>query len=113
MEQSHYSNRQLTLAQNSHLVNNGVEETPPASKPTQADGDAAKKDDVYIDLEGANVGFTRWHPTPVTVNGNRLAGQAEMGGVWEWTSTPLAKHEGFIPESLYPQYTCKHGRVRT
>ena len=97
----------LVLTTLSHLVNNGVEETPPAPKLIQVDGDAVKNDSVYIDLNGANVGFTRWHPAPVTANGNRLAGQAEMGGVWEWTSTPLTKHEGFVPESLYPQYTCK------
>ena len=28
-----------------------------------------------------------------------------MGGVWEWTSTVLDKHEGFKPMELYPGYT--------
>lgn len=28
-----------------------------------------------------------------------------MGGVWEWTSSPLSKHEGFEPMALYPAYT--------
>jgi formylglycine-generating enzyme required for sulfatase activity len=41
----------------------------------------------------------------VTGAGNRLAGQAEMGGVWEWTSSVLRKHEGFEPMALYPGYT--------
>lgn len=28
-----------------------------------------------------------------------------MGGVWEWTSSVLEKHEGFEPMGLYPAYT--------
>jgi formylglycine-generating enzyme required for sulfatase activity len=28
-----------------------------------------------------------------------------MGGVWEWTSSTLQKHEGFEPMELYPLYT--------
>ncbi|PGH11748.1 hypothetical protein AJ80_07009 [Polytolypa hystricis UAMH7299] len=62
---------------------------------------------VYIDLDGnnCNVGFKRWHPTPVTHTGNRLSGQAEFGGVWEWTSSPLKPHEGFKAMELYPGYT--------
>lgn len=60
---------------------------------------------VYIDLDGYNVGFKHWHPTPVTQNGNRLSGQGDMGGVWEWTSTPLRAHEGFKAMDLYPAYT--------
>lgn len=43
----------------------------------------------------------------MTADGGRLAGQGELGGVWEWTSTPLARHEGFEPMPLYPQYTGK------
>jgi formylglycine-generating enzyme required for sulfatase activity len=42
---------------------------------------------------------------PITANGDRLAGQSEMGGVWEWTSSPLRKWDGFKPMSLYPGYT--------
>lgn len=41
----------------------------------------------------------------MTSRGNVLAGQAEMGGVWEWTSSILRRHEGFEPMSLYPLYT--------
>lgn len=42
---------------------------------------------------------------PVTASGGKLAGQSEMGGVWEWTSTPLQKFEDFEPMALYPGYT--------
>jgi hypothetical protein len=66
------------------------------------------RDDVFIDLAGANVGFHHWHPVPVTARGDRLVGQAEIGGVWEWTSSPLRKHEGFEPMALYPLYTSKY-----
>jgi formylglycine-generating enzyme required for sulfatase activity len=45
---------------------------------------------------------------PVTQNGNRLSGQGEMGGVWEWTSSHLEKHDGYKPMDLYPAYTCKY-----
>ncbi|EGE82230.2 hypothetical protein BDDG_05173 [Blastomyces dermatitidis ATCC 18188] len=61
---------------------------------------------VYIDLdENCNVGLKHWHPTPVTQNGDRLSGQGELGGVWEWTSTPLHAHEGFKAMDLYPGYS--------
>ncbi|ODH33792.1 hypothetical protein ACO22_03274 [Paracoccidioides brasiliensis] len=61
---------------------------------------------VYIDLDDdCNVGFKHWHPTPVTQNGNRLSGHGELGGVWEWTATPLHAHEGFKAMDLYPGYS--------
>ncbi|KAJ5498995.1 Methyltransferase domain of unknown function DUF2260 [Penicillium expansum] len=60
---------------------------------------------VFRDLTGCNVGFNNWHPVPVTPNGDQLAGQSEMGGVWEWTSTPLMPHDGFKPMDIYPGYT--------
>lgn len=62
---------------------------------------------VFHDLNGCNVGFKNWHPIPVTPNGDRLAGQADMGGLWEWTSTPLMPQEGFKPMDIYPGYTCE------
>lgn len=62
---------------------------------------------VFRDLTGCNVGFNNWHPVPVTPNGDQLAGQGEMGGVWEWTSTPLMPHDGFKPMDIYPGYTCE------
>lgn len=60
---------------------------------------------LFANLDRANVGLKNWHPTEVTSHGNRLAGQAEMGGVWEWTSSTLQITEGFKPMSLYPGYT--------
>ncbi|KAK2733980.1 hypothetical protein FQN55_003076 [Onygenales sp. PD_40] len=60
---------------------------------------------VYTDLDGCNVGFKHWHPTPVTQNGDKLSGRGELGGIWEWTSTPLQAHEGFKAMDLYPGYT--------
>lgn len=62
---------------------------------------------VFRNLDGCNVGFKNWHPVPVTPNGDKLAGQGEMGGVWEWTSTPLMPHEGFRAMEIYPGYTCE------
>ncbi|KAL5594168.1 hypothetical protein BROUX41_001213 [Berkeleyomyces rouxiae] len=59
----------------------------------------------FIDLDGANVGFSHWHPIPVTSAGNRLSGQSDLGGVWEWTSTPLRRYTGFEPMELYPEFT--------
>jgi formylglycine-generating enzyme required for sulfatase activity len=89
-------------AVNGHLVNDGVEETPPALA-HEAGGDDG--DGLFVDLAGANVGFRRWHPVPVTAGGASLAGQAGMGGAWEWTSSPLRRHDGFEPMPLYPAYT--------
>lgn len=63
---------------------------------------------MFRNLDNCNVGFRNWHPTPVTPNGDHLAGQGELGGVWEWTSTPLAAHDGFHPMEIYPGYTCKN-----
>jgi formylglycine-generating enzyme required for sulfatase activity len=42
---------------------------------------------------------------PVTGRGGRLAGQADTGGVWEWTSSVLQRWEAFEPMPLYPGYT--------
>ncbi|KAI2624386.1 C-type lectin protein [Hypoxylon sp. NC1633] len=91
-------------AVNAHLVNDGVEETPPSNS-SRVDGGSSENDELFIDLANANVGFRHWHPVAVTAHGNRLAGQAEMGGVWEWTSSVLRKYEGFEPMPLYPGYT--------
>ncbi|KAI0081533.1 DUF323 domain-containing protein [Panus rudis PR-1116 ss-1] len=53
---------------------------------------------------GANLGFRNWHPIPATAGvGKDLKGH--NGGVWEWTSTVLDKHEGFVPSRLYPGYS--------
>jgi hypothetical protein len=61
---------------------------------------------VFVDLDTCNVGFKHWHPIPVTPAGDKLAGQGELGGVWEWTSSPLQPHEGFEAMEIYPGYTC-------
>ncbi|KAK3368897.1 C-type lectin protein [Lasiosphaeria ovina] len=89
-------------AVNGHLSNNGVEISPP---PTPTTSEVNRQEQLFIDLEGANVGFHHWHPVAVTGRGNTLAGQCEMGGVWEWTSSVLRPWEGFQPMKLYPGYT--------
>jgi len=85
-----------------------VFETPP-SKPlsngNSGAGPSLDPHDLFIDLEGANVGFKHWHPVSVAEKGNKLCGQSDLGGVWEWTSTVLEKHAGFEPMELYPGYT--------
>ncbi|KAF3043996.1 hypothetical protein E8E12_005344 [Didymella heteroderae] len=97
-------------AVNGHLSNNGVDESPP-SKPW-SNGDSGAVNDhapdphnLFIDLEGTNVGFKHWHPVSVAEKGDKLCGQSDLGGVWEWTSTVLEKHDGFEPMGLYPAYT--------
>jgi len=95
-------------AVNGHLVNNGVQESPPSAPQLNGDGAAPHRLDprpLFADLTNANVGFKHWHPLPVVQHGNRLAGHAEMGGLWEWTSSPLRKREGFVPMKLYPAYS--------
>ncbi|KAF2423652.1 hypothetical protein EJ08DRAFT_595743 [Tothia fuscella] len=95
-------------AVNSHLINDGVEETPPPSGSVNGFSSSAagpSPNELFANLEDANVGFKHWHPTPVVQNGSKLSGQGEFGGVWEWTSSVLQKHEGFEPMTLYPQYT--------
>ncbi|KAB2579379.1 Ergothioneine biosynthesis protein 1 [Lasiodiplodia theobromae] len=100
-------------AVNGHLVNNGVEETPPSralsnhpnGASNTADSSPPNAHDLFTDLSGTNVAFKHWHPVPVTQNGGKLAGQGDMGGAWEWTSTVLEPHEGFKAMDLYPGYT--------
>ena len=97
----------LISAVNGHLVNEGVEETPPHDR-SLPNGVASQRspnpNDLFVDLEGRNIGFKNWHPTPVTGN-DHLCGQSDNGGLWEWSSTPLTAHEGFKPMDLYPGYT--------
>lgn len=101
----------LISAVNGHLSNNGVEETPPSSHFSNGAVNGSAKvsqpdpDELFIELDDHNVAFRHWHPMPVTGNGNRLCGQSDVGGLWEWTSTPLAPHDGFKAMDLYPGYT--------
>ncbi|KAI1437191.1 DUF323 domain protein [Xylaria sp. CBS 124048] len=100
----------ITPAPKGHAAHDVVEETPPSPPDTSSlvDEDTAwssPQDSLFINLAGANIGFQNWHPVAVTSRGDRLAGQSELGGVWEWTSSPLRKHEGFEPMPLYPLYT--------
>ncbi|KAL2130440.1 hypothetical protein VTI74DRAFT_6386 [Chaetomium olivicolor] len=108
---------QTVPAVNGHLCNNGVEISPPATPPAGASSseDSANRtntathnkhqQDLFIDLADANVGFQHWHPVPITSRGNVLAGQSELGGVWEWTSSVLRRWDEFEPMALYPAYT--------
>ncbi|KAG6331966.1 hypothetical protein ID866_7120 [Astraeus odoratus] len=54
---------------------------------------------------GANVGFRNWHPIPATMGLEKNDGKGHNGGVWEWTSTVMDNHAGFVTSSLYPGYT--------
>jgi L-histidine Nalpha-methyltransferase / hercynylcysteine S-oxide synthase len=107
--------RWIQTDRNSHLVNDGVEETPPSRDVVSNTSKAASglsPYDLFIKLEGVNVGFQHWHPVSVVEKGDRLCGQADLGGVWEWTSSVLEKHEGFQPMALYPLYTGKNSPTR-
>ena len=84
----------------------GKEQRKPRTPNHQPVQDPSPRDPpVYIGLDDCTVGFKHWHPTPVTQNGNKLAGQGEFGGVWEWTSSPLQLYDGFKPMDAYPGYT--------
>ena len=97
------------MSSNRHLLNDGVRESPPVDVTYQASEAHAEitPEDLHADLTEANVGFRNWHPMPVTQNGDKLAGLAEMGGLWEATSSPLTKKKGFAPMTLYPAYSGK------
>ncbi|KAL2817132.1 C-type lectin protein [Aspergillus granulosus] len=82
-----------------HLQNGHVKGAQPVLPPT------ASSPPVFVDLADCNVGFKHWHPTPIIQNGDKLAGHGELGGVWEWTSTPIAEHDGFKAMEIYPGYT--------
>lgn len=112
-------------AVNSHLVNDGVEETPPSNGTKngtaivgetngldnipQSERQHGKQPDpnsLFVDLTSeCNVGFQNWHPVAITGQGSSICGQAKMGGVWEWTSSNLEPHDGFEPMSMYPNFS--------
>jgi formylglycine-generating enzyme required for sulfatase activity len=95
-------------------VNEGVQESP-TSKPSSNGSSSAAAgldpNELFVNLDKANVGFKHWHPMPVTQDGDRLAGQGDMGGLWEWTSSALEKQEGFEPMQLYPAYSSKSDAI--
>lgn len=74
------------MTSNSHLSNDGVEESPPSYRSDKG-AEGAKRPPsplgLFINLEGCNVGFQHLHPMPVTHRGAQLSGQADLGGVWE------------------------------
>lgn len=101
-------NIRIELSSDRHLVNDGVEESPPSKPFLNGSSSATTGPDprgLFVDLEDANVGFQHWHPMPVTQNGDKLSGLGGMGGLWEWTSSTLEKHDSFEPMELYPAYT--------
>lgn len=91
-------------AVNSHLVNDGVQESPPDNSASKVER-VLDPHDLFADLKGCNVGFQHWHLLPVTHKGSKLCGRGDMGGLWEWTSTSLYEHDGFEPMPLYPAYS--------
>lgn len=112
----HYSDQMKTQQHTNgyrYVLNMSLEERATADTKTSNgfNGSTAKgskpQSTTFRDLHGCNVGFKNWHPTPVTPNGDRLAGQGDMGGLWEWTSTPLMPHDGFKSMDIYPGYTCE------
>lgn len=117
---SHQAIGRTIPAVNSHLVNNGVPESPPSEPFSSVTGTSGPSghtgmnsdgsldpNGLFEDLKGRNIGFQQWYPTAVTQNGGRLSGQGDMGGLWEWTSSPMLKHEGFRPMRLYEAYSRK------
>ncbi|RAH79500.1 hypothetical protein BO86DRAFT_152732 [Aspergillus japonicus CBS 114.51] len=92
----------------SHSETNGVNGHGHGVVPTKLNRFAKASHEsrpVFVDLDDCNVGFKHWHPTPVIQHGDRLAGHGELGGVWEWTSSTLERHEGFEAMKIYPGYT--------
>ncbi|KAL8916792.1 MAG: hypothetical protein Q9172_006115 [Xanthocarpia lactea] len=95
-------------AVNGHLSNDGVEESPPSAPAVNGSSSVRTcptPKDLFVDLEGCNVGFSSFCPKPVTHLGNKLCGQGDLGGVWEWTSSTLEEYEGFEAMPSYPGYT--------
>ncbi|CAI6342272.1 unnamed protein product [Periconia digitata] len=95
-------------AVNGHLINNGVDETPPSAPLVNGNSStnvSPQPANLFIELTGTNTSFEHWHPVSVADKGNKLCGQSDLGGAWEWTSTVLEKHQGFEAMPEYPGYT--------
>lgn len=98
------SNAKRIPAVNKELVNDGVPESPPSQ--AKLNGHAGPNPhELFSDLAGKNVGFQEWNPVSVVEKGQTLQGQGGMGGLWEWTSSSLGRHEGFEPMRLYEAYS--------
>ena len=52
----------------------------------------------------AGWGFQRWWPEPPSLGNPARNLAPHNGGVWEWSSTLLNKHDGFQSSTLYPGY---------
>jgi formylglycine-generating enzyme required for sulfatase activity len=95
------SSRTVTKATTNRPSTGYTKAPQPVQPPT------ASSSPVFIDLANKNTSFKHWHPTPVIQSGDKLAGHADFGGVWEWTSSPLTEHEGFKAMEIYQGYTCE------
>lgn len=96
------SDKGPALTKSSHLIHNGVCESPPQN------GSSTTQGSLFAPLSRKNVGLRYWHPTSVRSSGGKVLGRGETGGAWEWTSTVLEPHDGFVPEKFYPEYTGEH-----
>ncbi|KAK6438303.1 hypothetical protein LTR95_005494 [Oleoguttula sp. CCFEE 5521] len=92
-------------AVNAHLINEGVQESPPSYRCEKGQATGLDTDTLFAELGKCNVGFKNWGTVSVTQDGNKLTGQGGMGGLWEWTSSVLERHEGYEPMRLYPAYS--------
>lgn len=101
------ANARMIPAVNNSLTNDGVTESPPSNNPVTDSLAGPNPHDMFVNLSGQNVGFQEWNPVSVVEKGDKLQGQAGMGGLWEWTSSALTKHEGFEPMRLYEAYSRK------
>ncbi|CEL52053.1 Meiotically up-regulated gene 158 protein OS=Schizosaccharomyces pombe (strain 972 / ATCC 24843) GN=mug158 PE=1 SV=4 [Rhizoctonia solani AG-1 IB] len=50
-----------------------------------------------------NFGYRNWHYIPPRPSTREERGH--NGGVWEWTSTSMHAHEGYVPSTRYPGYS--------
>ncbi|KAL4873974.1 hypothetical protein BDV12DRAFT_158831 [Aspergillus spectabilis] len=96
---SGHSSHTAAKSTNNGPSNGYTKAAQPVQPPT------ASSSPVFIDLANKNIGFRNWHPTPVIQTGDKLAGHADFGGVWEWTSSPLTEHDGFKAMEIYQGYT--------
>lgn len=68
--------------------------------PTEAEYEQFYRQFRNDDASQYNVGFRHWCPTPLSD-----AKVHVMGSLWEWTSTVLEAHSGFVPSKVYPGYS--------